>query len=1045
MSDLTDLIRAKYPDSYKDMSDEDLEKSVLAKYPQYKDLASKGTTDAKPVTSNPAKAQSAPAEQKPNDSNDGERSSFLTSLYKAANTPLTDAPSRAADYLSNIIDPGRGTTGLKSIASAFVEGLGHEISGLTSPLSLGLAGASEGAQVASKVGAPIIASGLRRVAQAASIPIVSQGIHDTITKPRIDEKLAGLAQTVLGGAGLAEGNLGKIGEAAKDNSPVSSGTPINVDIPKTITEQPRPAGPWEGNPVTESKIKPKSAEDLAYDIAREKFNMGKDLPQDNKVTKPTATFKGFQEDPEGGEFPMFDIKGGDSHGSTVTESGLKKLGIEVPEVPDNPNRISDEEFQRRNAASTEPKAKLVLSDPDRYEQTRQFFKDDIERMKAERLARESDPTYQASQKAKMDDWNNMQQNLRINSQVEKEFGMGIGGDFYKSYDKLSPSDKAAFDARFEELKNQNKPKNTIDVTPTKVEDVAKDFGGNGHPDDADYVSRVLSKVAPKGEPGLSVEKADIGSHIVYRNPDGDPIGVAHVVTDKDGTNLVQDLAVDKSKGLLTGRAAKAIGQKLDEVGATEASGTMSNDATNFQSKKNTVAPNFGKDKKYNDYIQNNIFPEKTPEDAANRILLGKSGEGSVPPENTDSAHVVGEAPESPDKAPPRNVDLLTRLANLGSKTTRTVLGTHIPGTAISFHGFNEVVRNTLFGSDYNPLSAASRGVDALHMLVRPGKAAEFLDLNKDNLAKAMQDGKLTAQINDVNTASMFKGSNPVSRTLNYLTDPKPLFQQVIPALKLKAYTKLVAEMQGKGVPYKYAALRAGEATNNIFGGLNLEQLQRSPITQKLFRATALAPDWLETNARLGQGIAKSIGRLSDPELKAYRVGAANFLGSYIIGNIINAINNNGKFSFQNDPGHELDIASGKDSAGRVRYLRPYGTSMDMVRIPLAIAHSAVNGNLGESFNMLRSRASEPLQFATDLMTNSDWKGDPIYDKNKYGKPLNYTQQTANFANDAVGHFAPTGIDSGLNYYQGKISPEEFASRVLQLPLGYKKPAKSARR
>jgi hypothetical protein len=249
-------------------------------------------------------------------------------------------------------------------------------------------------------------------------------------------------------------------------------------------------------------------------------------------------------------------------------------------------------------------------------------------------------------------------------------------------------------------------------------------------------------------------------------------------------------------------------------------------------------------------------------------------------------------------------------------------------------------------------------------------------------------------------------------------------------------------MQAKGMSYKDAALNAGEAANNIFGGLNLERLQRNMTTQKVFRATALAPDWLETQARLGMGMAKSIGQLDNPALKTYRVGAANFLGAYAITNIINAINNNGKFSFENDPGHELDTAIGKDSDGRTRYFRPFGTSMDMIRIPLAIAHAAKNGNMGESFNLMRSRASEPLQFATDLMTNSDWKGSPLFGRDKYGRHLqSYEGQAKNFVNDALSHFAPAGIDSAIDLSNKEISPEEAAARVLQLPLGYKKDEK----
>lgn len=49
MSDLTDKIRAKFPDDYKDMSDSDLESAVLSKHPEYKDLSSDTKIESKPV------------------------------------------------------------------------------------------------------------------------------------------------------------------------------------------------------------------------------------------------------------------------------------------------------------------------------------------------------------------------------------------------------------------------------------------------------------------------------------------------------------------------------------------------------------------------------------------------------------------------------------------------------------------------------------------------------------------------------------------------------------------------------------------------------------------------------------------------------------------------------------------------------------------------------------------------------------------------------------------------------------------------------------
>src|ERR1035438_3555684 len=48
LNQLVDTIRAKYPGAYDDMDDASLTKSVLAKYPQYSDLAAPGLGSVKP-------------------------------------------------------------------------------------------------------------------------------------------------------------------------------------------------------------------------------------------------------------------------------------------------------------------------------------------------------------------------------------------------------------------------------------------------------------------------------------------------------------------------------------------------------------------------------------------------------------------------------------------------------------------------------------------------------------------------------------------------------------------------------------------------------------------------------------------------------------------------------------------------------------------------------------------------------------------------------------------------------------------------------------
>ena len=57
--------------------------------------------------------------------------------------------------------------------------------------------------------------------------------------------------------------------------------------------------------------------------------------------------------------------------------------------------------------------------------------------------------------------------------------------------------------------------------------------------------------------------------------------------------------------------------------------------------------------------------------------------------------------------------------------------------------------------------------------------------------------------------------------------------------------------------------------------------------------------------------------------------------------------------------------------------------------------------------------------------------------------LKYGQKHSNDSNEvkrisadrrSSGHFLPIGAESGVNLAQGKISPEQFASQVLQMPI-----------
>ncbi len=743
-----------------------------------------------------------------------------------------------------------------------------------------------------------------------------------------------------------------------------------------------------------------------YDLAREKFNMGKDLPQSSTAnewkppdyaqraeenqtlpeeeSKPKAEFLALNEQKE----PMYNIVESDGTRSTFTgPNELTERGIDIPETPKDAVPMKGEDIRNKMLAEQAQSEKTPTL-ADKATGFLQKHEDDaIARIKARgtfsggRLSAGlpiddlGDFAIIGAAKIargaiKFADWS---------ADMIKDYGEEIKPHLKKIYDLAKNKHSEFVTSSVKELYNtlvESKEENTTQQSINSAErakrfsafESVKEGGSVGAAKALSKLKGEYEKVTPK-EP-LSVDSDE--SNILFNT-------IMH-------SDISTPEKIRANKTLFTLLNGDRVPQKnelelMDKIFYKHIAISGGSDETAAQ----------------------NLFKD-----------LGDKLENQKKPDN-----------------------FLTKLANFSSKSTRTVLGAHIPGTAISFHGFNEAIRNTMFGSDLNPINAAKRFADASYYLARPGKAQQFLDLNTGDLSNAIKEGGLRAETGDIGISPFFKGSNILTRGINYISDPKPLFGQVIPALKLKSYRGLLEQYEKQGIPHNQAAKIAGEATNNIYGGLNLKQLERDPNTQKLFRAAALAPDWLESNARLGKGMFDALKNPSNPKTKVYMSGIVNFLGSYVALNVLNAINNNGRFSFQNDVGHEFDVAVGKDSMGRTRYVSPYGTAMDMFRIPLEIGHAAVTGNMGKAFSDMRSRASEPLQFMTDMMTNTDYAGRALYDKTKFGKHIPALRQGANILGDAAGHFLPTGVEAGINFAQGKTSPEQLASQVLQAPMKYK--------
>lgn len=379
---------------------------------------------------------------------------------------------------------------------------------------------------------------------------------------------------------------------------------------------------------------------------------------------------------------------------------------------------------------------------------------------------------------------------------------------------------------------------------------------------------------------------------------------------------------------------------------------------------------------------------------------------------------------------------LQQIADVVSGIKNRVFSAGVPNTGWNFHGINVLARNTL--ARKNPFVGFLEGAKYLTI---PSTANKVVMNQLDNAAYATRHGlKLGVEdfafkMADKDVATTAVGKLEKTRGAWFekmFSDP--LFQKAIPAMKLQHFNEIYDDL-AKKLPKDQAAKKAAEVTNSIYGGLNIEQIGRSRETQNLFRAFAFAPDWMETQFKLGKGIAQSLKNPTSPIGKAYRTFARNLVMAYGMANVMNKVST-GKYMWENDPGHTFEIELGSTPDGKTRYLRPFGTAVDFLRIPLDAALGLAKGDPTPTFRAIRNRLSTPAGTAVGLMTNTDYRGRPIYGSDKYGNELGVAKSAGGVASEVSKNVLPTQISAFIDFVTGRSNLEEAGSQVFELPLRY---------
>ncbi len=411
-----------------------------------------------------------------------------------------------------------------------------------------------------------------------------------------------------------------------------------------------------------------------------------------------------------------------------------------------------------------------------------------------------------------------------------------------------------------------------------------------------------------------------------------------------------------------------------------------------------------------------------------------------------------------------NFPTLQKAGKFFGSLKNIALSVGIPKTGLTVHYWNMIPREVIsdIALAQNPKEVVSEIGKFLYYGINSAGARTYIDSNMEKAFPYLQAGMTfsseehaLAPLDLTDKTVMQKTGSMAEYVGNMLHDAfaKNVFSRIIPARKLYQAQRIKSYLVTKGASEEDAVSLAAHAVNNLYGGINWEELGRSKDWQNLMRTVLIAPDFAESNYNIGKGMAKGLGRLfktpkeekplleggtitpGSVESKIYRNFAYAFIGLYIAANAIN-YEKSGKLMVQNDPLHQLSIAWGKDNNGKTRYINAFGTGADFFRIPAQVVGSITQQKYKDLMAIFRNRLSIPVGSAVSLLSNTDWSGQNIFGPDIFGNPQSTAKQLQNVFNNTIGNVAPSSITSLENVITGKTSPEQALIQGAGFPIGY---------
>lgn len=994
--------------------------------------------------------------------------------WEWANQPLTDLPSRAAKAGADKLDtptseepwriPFTGGATWKGLGAGLLEGAGDVGTSLTSPLSLALLASGGGAEAAA-------AKGFGGTARALST--VEKGANATL----------GLHGAYKAGKGIQEGKLGDVGAGALEMAGAGLGiksaygrnltAPTEATATTARTSRVRPTKPQprmleEGNPIIAgpSSIDPNTPIDAEYRVE------GGGLPGQQEV-KGLPGSQGFFAGRRGVSTNIEDVTDKGINARTPAEAAFN---ASVPErfkpTPSNTGATSPYEFVPQSGledfaheATPPPQAPPKLPNVEDVPGPYAKASDD----NVSFLAEQGDPA--ARQEA-----------LKRPSLRERFSGSKSGDEVYDAAvaDPRQARPGVTTTQPIDPYENKGPMRAVIDA-------FKKASAGEGG-----WIKNPFGQGSSTESPTQSAFSDWVNARRASKIE-----GILNKKAFKDLDALGSDGILDFQEGLRTGRLKDVANYFDSKFQALNSAGVKlgyrenylpqlwENDPTEVKQlyARLGLKPDFSMNRVFENYVAGlkagltpkyeNLsdllgwYEQKANKSIADRKyfdylktnnLIKPKGQAPNGWETLDPDHFPTQKFVSNNKvieitmqAPPEVAQMVNNylrmpaselnwrkpgaavqwLADKASLTKNMAMSSGIPYTGINAHGFNILAR-TVLG---NPKEAFTAG----KYLLNPKSASKFLDDAMQTAPWAIKRGlTLSTEGHEIGVSG---STNLAGAAFQKFLKKQgamfedPLFQNIIPALKLKHFNDMTTDLTKGGMGQEAAGKAAASFTNDLYGGINWDAMGRSRDLGNIMRMFTLAPDWLASNARLGKGMVQAMLDPKNPTGRAYGRMARNIVGSYMAADVVNNALS-GHHMWENAPGHALDIQMGK-SDGKDRWLRPFGTAEDFIRLPFDAASAIIGkGDLGTSSDIIKNRLSIPARAGLDIITKRDRYNRPMLGQDDYGRPIPTKEQVGGLAGELSSMVTPPYVKSMIDLGTGRAGPEEALAGMGEMPFRY---------